>query len=564
MFVVFEGIDGSGKTTISNRVAKKLRKRGIGVEHVREGGEFSSPFMRAIREFGKDKRNLELLPLSELLLYAAREAQLLNDTVRPALAACDVVFADRYLASYEVLACDGRGLSAASVRPILDAVADGLWPDLTVLINVDPHVARARKRVGKIRERADGRGKEGTGSRKGLGGVGVQHRLYRGYLELARRQPDRWLVVDNTDADLDATVARIVDAVAAVHAGTPVPQVTEAGRGKDRAPLLATVSPTLADAERAFFRFVEERARTEPHTAAYFLSGMDDDRAHEWRDRLAEEAASVLAYGLRGLGDERSWAFRRRLASRAPHFVARSLDGLAVEGPRAEAMRLEFVAAEPEAVLATVDGNDSPAAWAIRRQLAERFPDAALTTVKRIDSAEAWALRVAHLDRVGGEGGLADPAAAGPLADSLRGLGGERAWQLRRACFAASPTVVLWSLSDLVDDEAWAWRARWAERAPKVVLRTFDGSEDPRAWDLRRAHGQRVKETIDSIVGLDSQEAWRLREACADAWPSTVVKTTVPLAAHPRSVPLCLRQLARHPSDLSLCKHATRLLAATR
>jgi len=86
MFVVFEGIDGSGKTTVSNKVAKKLRKRGIEVEHLREGGEFASAFVRRMREFGKDSRNMGMKPLSELMFYLARDGQLLTENIRPALA----------------------------------------------------------------------------------------------------------------------------------------------------------------------------------------------------------------------------------------------------------------------------------------------------------------------------------------------------------------------------------------------------------------------------------------------------------------------------------------------
>ena len=103
MFIVFEGIDGSGKTTISNRVAKNLREKGIDVEHVREGGEFASPLVSRMREFGKDPRNMAMDPYTELLLYVARESQLLHECTRPALEKNEVVFADRYLYSYDCL-----------------------------------------------------------------------------------------------------------------------------------------------------------------------------------------------------------------------------------------------------------------------------------------------------------------------------------------------------------------------------------------------------------------------------------------------------------------------------
>src|SRR5688572_2541927 len=96
MFVVFEGIDGSGKTTLSNRVAKALRESGLCIEHVREGGTFASNVTQAIRELGRDQRNMAMTPHTELHLFLARDSQLFEEATRPALTTSDVVFADRF------------------------------------------------------------------------------------------------------------------------------------------------------------------------------------------------------------------------------------------------------------------------------------------------------------------------------------------------------------------------------------------------------------------------------------------------------------------------------------
>src|SRR5688500_3609508 len=119
MFVVFEGIDGSGKTTISNQVGERLRAQGLTVEHVREGGTFSSTAAQAIRELGRDAKNLMLTPTAELLIYAARDIQSLEEMVLPALGRADVVLADRYLYSAHLLATAARGLPEADVASIL-------------------------------------------------------------------------------------------------------------------------------------------------------------------------------------------------------------------------------------------------------------------------------------------------------------------------------------------------------------------------------------------------------------------------------------------------------------
>src|SRR5262245_29738751 len=204
IFIAFEGIDGSGKTTLSNRVAEALRARNVSVEHVREGGWFASRVTQAIRDLCRDARNLALVPRAELLLYVAREIQLLEEVVVPALSRADVVISDRYLYTAEVLARQVRRLPEATIRSVVDDAAGGLWPDLVFLVDVDPTVARGRRKVAKLLSR-----ELRPASRKGLAGSGLGQRLREGYLGLAAADPGRWLVVENTDSDLDQIVAEI-------------------------------------------------------------------------------------------------------------------------------------------------------------------------------------------------------------------------------------------------------------------------------------------------------------------------------------------------------------------
>src|SRR6185369_13214087 len=133
---------------------------------VREGGKLASSVAQSIRDFGRDERHLGLEPYAELLLYLAREAQLFDEVTRPALAVADVVIADRFFYSAEVLACAGRGLAPELVRPLVEAAARDLAPDLVILIDVDPHIARARRRIAKIVDDD----MDGPPSRKGLAG----------------------------------------------------------------------------------------------------------------------------------------------------------------------------------------------------------------------------------------------------------------------------------------------------------------------------------------------------------------------------------------------------------
>jgi dTMP kinase len=167
-------------------------------------------------------------------------------------------------------------------------------------------------------------------------------------------------------------------------------------------------------------------------------------------------------------------------------------------------------------------------------------------------------VRERYIAESGGEEAFDDLFIATGVAQSIRGADDERAWELRRRLLEVVPSPALWSLDGLLGDEAWEVRQRFVTQAPKIVLRTFDGVDHPRAWELRERHAPRVKEAVDSMIGLDNDEAWAIREECVDIWPSTVVKTINQLIFDPRGVELAERMLAKYPSNISLLKHVTR------
>lgn len=572
MFVVFEGIDGSGKTTVSNMVAKALRERGIEIDHIREGGEFASELVARMREFGKDTRNVALRPLPEFLMYVARDAQLLDECINPALSKGGLVFADRYLYSYEVLGHYGRGLEVEQVRPIIDSVAAGVWPELVVLMDVDPHLARARRRVSKLRKKvikkepklekkSTSTSSGGRGSRKGLGGVGMMHRLRNGYLRLAEREPNRWLVIDNSNTDLDLVVERVTEAIVSLYEGASTARVVAATNIHGR----ATTSAESADVEaarEAFYDMIAMRREKEPGVAAYFLSGLVDTEAHSWRKELSEEAPHIVAFGLRGLGDDSAWSLREALASAAPHYVAKSLNGAAVQGERADTMRLELFKSVPLAVLDTVDGADSDMAWGFRNDLVEREPRSVVSSLGRMAGEKAWEWRDRYIETMGGDIVYEDILFARPLLSSIRGLDDERSWQIRERCRSESPIQVLRSIDRLNCERSWQLREEYAALAPKIVLRTFDGQDHDKAWAMRKRFASKAKEALDSMRGLDIDAAWAIREALVDVWPSTVAKSLGALAGTERGIALLEKLLDENPKNLSLLKHATQVAAA--
>ncbi len=168
MFVVFEGIDGSGKTTLSGRVAAALQKSGLSAYHARPKGELKSRLASQIRTLARDPRNLTMSPYTELFLYIARDTQMIDTVIRPNLDAAEVVIADRYLYSPMIL-CRARGIvQPREIDKAVSVAAQDLWPDLVVYCDVDIDTSYLRKRLDKITKP---RAPDDFG-RKGLRGLG--------------------------------------------------------------------------------------------------------------------------------------------------------------------------------------------------------------------------------------------------------------------------------------------------------------------------------------------------------------------------------------------------------
>jgi dTMP kinase len=560
MFVVFEGIDGSGKTTVSNRVADRLREGGLKVRHLRADGKFASEVTEALRSFGRDARHLDLVPQAEFLLYVARDVQLIEQVLRPALAVEDVVISDRFLYTPEVLGRTGRNLDVAFTAPILRAAAGGLTPDLVVLVDVDPVLARARRKAFKLSvldKRPPGR--------KGLAGAGLQHRMRGGYLELADASPRLWAVVDNEDV-LEDTVARVATLISeARRDGTP------AAVGRFRAAISARRRAAGADharqpgspaqALRAFLALIDKRMEREPGVAAYLLGGLAGPGIDERRQALAERVPDAVLAALTMLTDDASFGLRERLSAVAPAAAARSLVGIPSSDARASSLRAALEPVAPADVALSLSRLDDQAAWQARERLfdVERCADVVMASLGALASERAWGLRERWLAGLGGK--IEDKIEAhyelaSAATKSIWSLDDERAWRLRRAARPAAPVAALASVVGLDDPESWSWRRDMLARAPKVVMATLRELDRPEAWRMRQQVAAECKEALDGIEGMDQPEAWTLREQHADRWPSTVVKSLGPLADGTRGNTLLLRQLDAHGSNVSLLKHS--------
>jgi dTMP kinase len=549
MFVVFEGIDGSGKTTVSNMVAERLRASGLSVKHLRAEGKFVSVVSEAIRDLGRDARNIELVPQAEFLLYVARDVQLIEQALRPALGQTDVVLADRFLFTAEILGSHGRRLSPEWTGPILKAAAGGLSPDLVVLVDVDPVLARARRKAAKLA--ADD---QRPPSRKGLAGVGLQHRMRRGYLDLAAASPSQWVVVDNEDV-LEDSVARVTALITEAHR-SGAPKAIQSYRASSKRDTGATKPLTSShEALEAFLRWVDLRSEREPRVSAYLLAGLWGPGVDERRRALADRVPQAVLAGLSGLGDDVSWELREKLQKDHPRAVAQTLSGFVGSHPRATALRSALEREAPVEVLASLGRLDDEFSWSMRDRLYAEHPAAVVGTLAMLDSERAWKMRQRWLDRANGQLGQSyETARVG--AKSVTGLDDERSWEVRREIRTSAPVAALASLEGVIGPRSWDWRQEFLSRAPKVVMATLKRVSHPRAWEMRATVAGDCKEAIDSISWLDDPEAWAMREEHADTWPSTVVKTLGPLADATRGKVLIERQLRAYPGNVSLLKHA--------
>jgi dTMP kinase len=552
MFLVFEGIDGSGKTTLSNQVVTRLRSQGLRIKHLRAEGRFASRVTEAIRTLGRDARNLDLDPKAEFLLYVARELQLVEEVLKPALAQNELIVADRYFPTAEVLARYGRHLPREFVALTLRAAAAEVAPDMVVLVDVDPTLARARRKAHKLAV-ADRR----APSRRGLAGVGLQHRLRAGYLALAQQNPERWFVLDN-DAELEDSVRDISELVAAALKGDARSALAEfRKRAKPRAPAtpLLPAARSASEALERFSAWLTARMLREPRVAAYMLSGLFGPAVDELRQALTASVPEAVLAGLHGLVDDASFRLRERLQAKHPQAVAASLIGVPNGEPRAAALRAELLEHAPVEVLTTLATQPDEAAWAMRRRWFDAQPAVVVRSLRGLECAEAWALRErwfeTHAGRLDADYDLARSAAV-----CVSGSSDERAWPLRAAAASAAPVAALHSILGLTCQRSWEQRERYLLRAPKVVMATLRALRDARAWELRRAVAADCKEALDSIFELDDAEAWELRERYADVWASTALKSLGSLAESARGRAFLERQLAAHPGNISLLKHA--------
>lgn len=197
MFITLEGPEGSGKTSQIPRLAQALRAAGYKVLTTREPG--GTLIGDQIRKVLFDLGNKAMQPRSEILLFQASRAQLVDEVIRPAIEAGEVVLCDRYADSTMAYQGYGHGVDLAQLAELVRFATGGLKPDLTLFFDISPEAGLRRRDA------------DGNWNRLDDYDADFHQRVYAGYQELIAAEPQRWEVVDatRTPDEVAADLARV-------------------------------------------------------------------------------------------------------------------------------------------------------------------------------------------------------------------------------------------------------------------------------------------------------------------------------------------------------------------
>jgi len=182
MFITFEGPDGSGKTSQITELADFLAQQGLEVLTTREpGGTSIGDQIRAVLS---ELENTEMHPRTEILLFQASRAQLVEQVILPHLHKKGILICDRYADSTLAYQGYGHQVDLDLLNTIISFATNGLKPDLTLLFDINAEEGLLRRATGGDWNRLDAYDLE------------FHHRVRQGYLEMVRAEPDRWVIID--------------------------------------------------------------------------------------------------------------------------------------------------------------------------------------------------------------------------------------------------------------------------------------------------------------------------------------------------------------------------------
>ena len=183
MFITFEGPDGSGKTTQVKRIGRKLIEKGFDIVYTREPG--GTEISDQVREILMNMKNKQMCPRTEILLFCAARAQLVEEVIRPALQSGKIVISDRYADSTLAYQGYGHGFEQETLKQLLNFTTGNLWPDLTFLLDISAEKG-LRRRISNQEE----------WNRMDDYQLAFHERVRNGYHQLAAADSQRWEMID--------------------------------------------------------------------------------------------------------------------------------------------------------------------------------------------------------------------------------------------------------------------------------------------------------------------------------------------------------------------------------
>ncbi len=205
LFITFEGVEGSGKTTQIQRLKKYLIRKGIHCKVTREPG--GCPIGEKIRKILLNPDHCEMVPMTELLLYEAARAQHVTETIKPFVKKEGIVLCDRFIDATLAYQGYGRRLDLEWIQDLNHIASQGIRPDVTFLLDCpsDVGLKRAIQRNLTLRQEREERFEREE--------IQFHRRVRRGYLAIARKEPRRVKVIDTRQGEekVFEKIRKIVD-----------------------------------------------------------------------------------------------------------------------------------------------------------------------------------------------------------------------------------------------------------------------------------------------------------------------------------------------------------------
>lgn len=185
MFITFEGLDFSGKSTQAKLLYEYLKKQGIKCILLREPG--GTAISEKVREIILDRENIEMTPLTEFMLFSASRSQLVSQVIKPHLKKGYVVICDRYYDSSTAYQSYGGKMELKQVLQVNNIATGGLKPDITFLIDITPKAAFARASArGNAKDRMENKN------------TAFYNKVYKGFKDIAGKNSKRYSVIKGT------------------------------------------------------------------------------------------------------------------------------------------------------------------------------------------------------------------------------------------------------------------------------------------------------------------------------------------------------------------------------